>query len=189
MRSAALAGALLLGCAARTPAIVAQQEQELAAARLRLADCATGPSLAPHPVYGDLVSLFAGTEAQVSHGDGAVTLRLPADLLFGSDPGRVRAEAAMALDLLASALAVHRDLTAEVVAHTDTAPGERPPRARTALQAALVVEVLENDHGIDGARLLAAGAGASQPRNPGSTPLEQAENRRVEVVLRTTRAP
>ena len=196
MRAAAAA---MLATACATPRaggpVVQQLESELGAARLRAAQCEArmercAEETAPTALYRELRAVFADGEVRVVREGTRSAVVLPADLVFGGDGLRIRQEAAMALDLLATAIRLHPEVRARVTAHTDAAaPPEAVARvqgdllALTTAQARVLLEELVERHGVPRRQLVAAGQGADAPLSPGETPLEQARNRRVVVVF------
>lgn len=178
--------ALALAACLPTPeGVSAQLEAEVRAARQRLASLeAQGcdQPAAPHPVYAQLVQIFAGTEVEVSREGAGALLVIPADLLFTADGAVVRREAAMVVDLLGTAIGLHAQLQVELRGHHDDA-GAGDPMGRSLVMARALMDDLVAAHGLDRLRFTVSGRGAGDPRSPGDTPTDRARNRRVEVRL------
>jgi len=196
MRWAGPVAALGMACAMpRGPAVTSQLESELLAARQRLSHCEAAATTCaddapPAAAYRELRAVLAHGEVMVLRAGATTALIIPTDLLFGGDGLRVRAEAAMVLDLLGTALRLHPELRATITAHADpttASPGAEvvggDALALTTTQARLVLTALRDQHGVPARQLVAAGQGDAAPLVPGETPLEQARNRRVVVVL------
>lgn len=187
---------LLAGCAARVdPGTVRQLDAEVLAARqrvelleARLAECPEPARL--DAVHTELLQVFRGTEVAVVRESGLPVVRIPADLLFSTGSTSLRGEAAMVVDLLATALDRHRDVPVLVVGHTDDAPlfgraidefGDH--RGLSLAMADALADALALDHGVAAGRFTVAGRGAVAPLAPNDTPEARAQNRRVVLVL------
>jgi outer membrane protein OmpA-like peptidoglycan-associated protein len=196
MRRGALVASLGMACAVpRGAAVTGQLESELLAARQRLSHCEAAATTCaddapPAAAYRELRAVLAPGEVEVLRAGATTALLIPTDLLFGGDGLRVRAEATMVLDLLGTALRLHPELRATITAHADptaASPGAElvggDALALTTTQARQVLTALRDQHGVPARQLVAAGQGDAAPLLPGETPLEQARNRRVVVVL------
>jgi flagellar motor protein MotB len=183
-----LSPALLLMLAACLPSpdgVSAQLEAEVRAARQRLATLESQgceQDAPPHPVYAQLVQIFAGTEVEVEREGAGARLVIPADLLFTVDGVAVRREAAMVVDLLGTAIGLHGDLQIELRGHSDAA-ATADPMGRSLATARALMDALVAAHGLERGRFTVSGRGAGDPRSPGDTPVDRARNRRVEVWL------
>jgi flagellar motor protein MotB len=174
--------ALALAACLPPPAdgVSAQLEAEVRAARQRIAaiearGCDQPPE--PHPVYAQLVQIFSSTEVEVARQGAGARLVIPADLLFPADGLTVRREAAMVVDLLGTALGLHRDLQVEVRGHADDADPD--PLGRSLATARVLADTLVAAHRLEPGRFTVSGRGAGDPRSPGDHSL----NRRIEVLL------
>jgi chemotaxis protein MotB len=90
------------------------------------------------------------------------------------------------LDAIAAEVAESK-MNLRVEGHTDDEP-IKTTRFRSnwdlsASRAATVVSYLEQAHGIDATRLMAAGHGSQRPLVPNDTPEHREMNRRIEIVL------
>lgn len=176
----------LAACMPSPDGVSAQLEAEVRAARQRLAvleATSCGPEAPPHPVYAQLVQIFAGTEVEVARSGAGARLVIPADLLFAGEGGGIRREAAMVVDLLGTAIGLHPGLAIELRGHSDD-PNAADPMGRSLAASRGLLDALVAAHGLDPARFLVSGRGAGDPRAPGDTPADRARNRRVEVWLR-----
>ena len=103
-------------------------------------------------------------------------------IYFETGSDRLRAESTPTLKAIAAMLAAHPDLRILVEGHTD-AVGEAPAnQVLSERRAAAVRSTLVAGFGADGARLTAAGRGASRPVAPNGTAEGRQMNRRVELV-------
>ena len=176
-------------------ATVEQLDREVMACRIRLDEanetartCADSGS--PTAVYRELLQAYASTEVEVVRDGARVVVSVPASVLFPADSVQLRREARLVVDLLATALKLHPEMTAWVLAHTDDAPLPSRVAAKhgdalglTQAQARTLVRVLVDDFEVDAARLVAAGMGGARPRVPNETDGARAKNRRVDVVI------
>ncbi len=128
----------------------------------------------------------AGVE--VEQKPGRLVLRLPEAITF--DPGKAQVLPGMAGTLrgLARALAQGRSGAIVVTGHTDDMPIDNQMYASnwelSAARAAAVARALM-DQGIDPARITIQGMADQRPRVPNDSPEHRAQNRRVEIELRT----
>lgn len=118
--------------------------------------------------------------------NGKLRLRLAAYRFFDPASAAMRPEALAVLDAIADELA-RGETHIRVEGHTDdgqiNSARFRNNWDLSAARAATVVAYLENGHGIDPARLSAAGLGSSHPLVSNDTPDNREMNRRIEVVL------
>lgn len=142
------------------------------------------------PVSLELKQVFAGTEVTVQRDGPRTEVIIPSALLFATNSVQLRAEAAMVLDLLATALKLHPELQILIVGHTDDAPlGGSMARqygdlwSWSAALAASVMVDLRDKHEVAADRFTIAGRGAASPVAENDTPAGRAQNRRVVVVL------
>ncbi|HZJ71612.1 MAG TPA: OmpA family protein, partial [Planctomycetota bacterium] len=99
---------------------------------------------------------------------------------FGSD--ELREESEPTLREIALLLRKHPDWKLAVNGHTDNIAGDAFNLKLSQARAAAVKGALAKRHGIDAARLGAAGFGESQPKDTNDTLEGRARNRRVELV-------
>lgn len=189
-------------CGARQPyadgnGLVGQLEREVTALRQknrgledRLATCATTGSV-NMSLYTELIQIFAATEVNVAREAGRLRITMPEAMLF-SDPFALsfRDEATMALDLLATALALHPETHVEVQGHSDDTmlptAAKRWYRSRIELsfhQALAVSERLQREFKLDSTRFSVTSWGANLPLDSNDLPSGQARNRRIVLEL------
>lgn len=92
-----------------------------------------------------------------------------------------------ALAALAAWLAANPDRTIALVGHTDASGSLEANVALSRRRAEAVRDRLMADHGADGARITALGAGFMAPRASNLTEDGRARNRRVEAIVTSTR--
>jgi len=144
---------------------------------------------APSGIYSSLYQVFTGTDVQISRTGGVTVLTLPASLLFTNAYNvRLRAEASMALDLLATAIKDHPDQQIQVTGHTDNATVPLGSIAANNLDlsylyAMAVTKELTERFGADPAMFTVAASGQGQPVASNDVALGQAANRRVVVTI------
>lgn len=121
-------------------------------------------------------------------------MSIPGDLLFAPSTTRVRAEAAMPLDLLAVALGVHPEVLVQITGHTDDRSLGGALRTNyidnwglSSARAASVARELVETYAVSAERLTIAGRGEQEPVADNGTAEGQAQNRRVVVLLRAER--
>jgi len=176
-------------------ATVEQLDREAMACQIRLEEaretarnCADAS--APTALYRELLQAYSGTEVVLRRDGARVVVSIPASLLFPADGVEIRREAGLVVDLLATALNLHPEMNAWVVAHTDDVPLPRSlSRAHgdalglTQAQAGALVRVLVGQFKVDAGRLAAAGLGNARPMVANETDGARAKNRRVDVVI------
>jgi|GEM_PF-3368839 len=179
-------------------ATLEQLDREVLACQVRLEEaqeaarsCDQGGSSTA--LYRELLQAFADTEVQVVRDGPRVVVSIPASLLFPGDGIEVRREARLVVDLLATALNLHEDTSAWVLAHTDDSPIPRALlRAHgdalglTQAQAGALVRMLTAEFSVAPGRLVAAGQGTARPRVAAETDGARAQNRRVDVIIGPT---
>lgn len=188
-----MAGLLFQDCPRR--ATVEQLDREVLACQVRMEEAAEaarscGDAGGATALYRELLQAFAGTEVEVVRDGPRVVVSVPASLLFPSDGVDVRREARLVVDFLSTALNLHPETTAWVVAHTDDTPLSRPLQKRygdalglTQAQAMSMVRALSSEFSVDPARLVAAGQGSARPRAAAETDGAREKNRRVDVII------
>jgi len=201
MRAAALL--LLLGaagCASLMPSrqqaqLIQQLDREVRALRLQnealQAEGGGARGGAPSPIYTELVQVFAGSEVAVARDGADVVVNIPAALLFSGWGLTLRAESAMTLDLLGTALKLHPELEIEVVGHMDDTllPSQVRKQVGTiwelgAIRAAAVTRALIDTYGVEPHRFFIGSRGAAEPIDTTDTAEGRMRNRRVELRLR-----
>jgi chemotaxis protein MotB len=117
---------------------------------------------------------------------GKLRLRLAAQRFFDPASASLRPESIAVLDAIAAEVAESK-MNLRVEGHTDDEP-IKTTRFRSnwdlsASRAATVVSYLEQAHGIEATRLMAAGHGSQRPLVPNDTTEHREMNRRIEIVL------
>lgn len=101
---------------------------------------------------------------------------------FDFDKDTLRSESKPTLDEIAKLMRTETELQLTVVGHTDAKGGEEYNLDLSKRRAATISVALTRDYGIDGARLRARGAGATEPVASNDDEEGRAKNRRVELV-------
>ncbi|HUX08329.1 MAG TPA: OmpA family protein [Acidobacteriota bacterium] len=102
-------------------------------------------------------------------------------IYFDTNKASLKPESITALDGIVKAMINYSDLKLEIQGHTDNT-GTDEVNNRLSQQRAETVRSYLVLFGVDGARLTAAGFGASKPVAPNDTEEGKAKNRRVELV-------
>ena len=121
---------------------------------------------------------------------GQIRLRLPHDAVFLAGGATVRPEAQKFLDTLAALLQEYPTFELRVEGHTDALPVGAAARQKwptnweiSGARAAAVVRYFEGK-GVQPERLALSGYGASRPLGANDTSAGQAQNRRLELIIR-----
>ena len=109
------------------------------------------------------------------------------DLVFASGMATLTPGDYASLDQLADWMIANPDATVALVGHTDASGNLDGNTRLSADRAAAVRSVLTTRYALDPARIVAQGVGPLAPRAPNATPEGRQMNRRVEVVLTSTR--
>jgi flagellar motor protein MotB len=192
----ALAILLFIGCPPKhgdNSDLVYQLDSEVIALKQKVAwleesaaNC--GQASGPAPIYAELIQIMPSSEVQVGR-QGAVTMvEIPVSSLFPSGSFRIRAESAMVLDLLATALNLHPTSPIEVVGYTDDSP-LRGSLQRTyfsnwelsAMRAGAVARELMDSYQVAPERVTIAGRGPVDPVADNDTPEGRDRNRRIVI--------
>ena len=190
----------LIGCAwvrfdEQQQALVYQLDREIIALKLRndqlreqVERCAQDPS--SNPIYTELFQVFSDSEVLVERDGAQTVVTIPGALLFSSGSTTIRAEAAMVLDPLSTALSLHTDATVRVIGHTDDRPLAGSLRRRygtnwelSVFRAAALMRIMVDEFGLQEERFIISGRGASQPIATNDTPEGRERNRRLVVVI------
>jgi len=141
-------------------------------------------------LYTQFVQVYSGTEVEVDRDGAHTVLRIPGGLLFSPGSTRIRMEARMVLDMLATGLASHPDTHVRVIGHTDDRPITGNMRRRHATnwhlstaRAIAFMQTLTQDFGVDPSRFSIGGRGSVAPREDNGTPEGRQANRRIVVVV------
>ena len=118
---------------------------------------------------------------------GVVYISLSDQMLFKSGSYQVSSQAKQTLEKIAKILKDFKDFDVLVEGNTDNVPisqtNIRNNWDLSALRASSVVQVLQNDFGINPARLSAAGRGEFNPVTDNDTDMGKQRNRRTEIII------
>lgn len=118
---------------------------------------------------------------------GVVYISLSDNMLFKSGSYEVSAKAKQTLEKIAKILKDFKDFDVLVEGNTDNVPISKTNIRNnwdlSALRASSVVQVLQNDFGINPARLSAAGRGEYNPVTDNDTETGKQRNRRTEIII------
>lgn len=128
-------------------------------------------------------SLSAGVSV-TNYGDYLV-VNMPQDVLFAVDSATLRPDLTNDIRTVATSLIRYPNSRIEVVGHTDNTGSAAYNRDLSQRRAASVANVLR-DSGVPNARISAFGRGEDAPIATNLTPQGQAQNRRVEIIIRPT---
>lgn len=131
------------------------------------------------PMETGMVTVDAAAMAKDIDAAGHVALY---GIHFDTDKADIKLESEPTLQEIANLLKQDPALKLYVVGHTDNVGGFDYNTALSQRRAASVVDYLTTKHGIQPARLRAAGAGLLAPVAPNDTEEGRAKNRRVELV-------
>ncbi|MEL6519519.1 MAG: OmpA family protein [Pseudomonadota bacterium] len=108
---------------------------------------------------------------------------MPQDILFAVDSAEVQPVLRSDLLVLAQSLNDYPNTTVDIIGHTDNTGDASYNQQLSARRAQSVASILVSG-GVSSARLRAFGRGEDQPIASNLTPEGQAQNRRVEIVIR-----
>ena len=118
---------------------------------------------------------------------GVVYISLADNMLFKSGSYEVSSKAHATLSKIAKILKDFGDFDVLVEGNTDNVPISKTNIRNnwdlSALRASSVVQVLQNDFGIDPSRLSAAGRGEFNPVSDNTTEMGKQRNRRTEIII------
>ena len=118
---------------------------------------------------------------------GVVYISLSDNMLFKSGSYEVSSQAKQTLEKIAKILKDFKDFDVLVEGNTDNVPISRENIRNnwdlSALRASSVVQVLQNDFGINPSRLSAAGRGEFNPVTDNDTEMGKQRNRRTEIII------
>lgn len=114
-----------------------------------------------------------------------LTVNMPQDLLFAVDSAALRSDLRRDLQTVASSLLRYPNSRIEVIGHTDNTGSAAYNQDLSQRRAVAVASVLR-ESGVPGGRIAAFGRGEDQPIASNLTPQGQAQNRRVEIIIRPT---
>lgn len=118
---------------------------------------------------------------------GVVYISLTDNMLFRSGSYEVNSRAMETLSKIAKIIKDYKDYDVLVEGNTDPVPIKRENIRNnwdlSALRASSVVQVLQNDFGVNPSRLTAGGRGEYNPIADNSTELGRQRNRRTEIII------
>ncbi len=118
---------------------------------------------------------------------GRMVIELPSNILFRSGSATLSDEGEGALNQVANVLREIPNRAFQVAGHTDNEPIRRSRFTSnwhlSSARALAVVDYLQEDGGVDGSHLSAAGYGQWAPVASNDTEEGRTENRRIEIVL------
>ena len=129
-------------------------------------------------------------ELTISNLEGKLTVNLLNQILFDSGETRLREEGKKVLKNLGDVLTRFPDRALRIAGHTDNVPISASLRERiptnwelSTARATSVIHFLQQEAGLPGDRLIAAGFGEYQPVADNDTAEGRAQNRRIEILL------
>lgn len=118
---------------------------------------------------------------------GVVYISLADNMLFKTGSYEINSRAMETLSKIAKIIKDYKDYDVLVEGNTDNVPISRPNIRNnwdlSDLRASSVVQVLQNDFGIDPQRMTAAGRGEYNPIASNDTELGRQRNRRTEIII------
>ena len=118
---------------------------------------------------------------------GVVYISLADNMLFKSGSYQVNQRAMQTLSKIAKIIKDYRDYDVLVEGNTDNVPISRTNIRNnwdlSTLRASSIVQVLQNDFGVDPSRLTAAGRGEYNPIADNTGELGRQRNRRTEIII------
>lgn len=118
---------------------------------------------------------------------GVVYISLADNMLFKSGSYEVNSRAMQTLSKIAKIIKDYKDYDVLVEGNTDPVPIKRANIRNnwdlSALRASSVVQVLQNDFGVDPSRLTAGGRGEYNPIAENDSELGRQRNRRTEIII------
>ena len=118
---------------------------------------------------------------------GVVYISLADNMLFKSGSYEVNSRAMQTLSKIAKIIEDYKDYDVLVEGNTDPVPIKRANIRNnwdlSALRASSVVQVLQNDFGVDPSRLTAGGRGEYNPIADNDSELGRQRNRRTEIII------
>jgi len=187
----------LVACGPPTPEeverLINQQQNEISALIQRqsilesaAANC-DDPTASPPPIFSELHQILRGDGIDVSRDGSSVLVTLTVSSIFRGGSMRLKREAAMALDMLSTALKIHDRHPVTVIGHTDNRPTSGGRYASnlelSAARAAAIVTELTSEYGVPAPRFTVAGRGEHDPIADNDTTEGRDQNRRVVVEI------
>ncbi len=126
------------------------------------------------------------TNVGVTNFGDYLVVNMPQDLLFAVDSATLRPDLTADIRTVASSLLRYPNSAIEVVGHTDNTGSAAYNQDLSQRRAVSVAEVLRAS-GVPGGRISTYGRGEDAPIATNQTPQGQAQNRRVEIIIRPNR--
>ncbi|WP_333827676.1 OmpA family protein [Pararhodobacter sp.] len=126
-----------------------------------------------------------GNEIDVRNTGNEIVVTMAQDILFATDSATLRADLRSDLRAIAANLQRYPDSTIIVTGHTDSTGAMAYNQSLSERRADSVAAVLI-ESGVSSRRVVARGAGQTQPVASNDTAAGRAQNRRVEIVIRPT---
>jgi len=115
-----------------------------------------------------------------------LVVNMPQDLLFSVDSANLRPDLTNDIRAIASSLLRYPNSRIEVVGHTDNTGSAAYNQDLSQRRAVSVAEILRSS-GVPSARISSYGRGEDAPIATNLSPQGQAQNRRVEIIIRPNR--
>ncbi len=126
-----------------------------------------------------------GADVDVRNTGNEIIVTMPQDILFAVDSAALRPDLRRDLQAIAANLQRYPDSLIQVTGHTDSTGSMAYNQSLSERRADSVASVLI-ESGVSARRVVARGAGQSQPVASNSTASGRSQNRRVEIVIRPT---
>ena len=118
---------------------------------------------------------------------GVVYISLADNMLYKSGSYEINDRAAVTLSKIAKIIKDYKDYDVLIEGNTDDVPIKRENIRNnwdlSCLRASSVVQVLQNNYGVDPKRLTAGGRGEYNPLQPNTTDLGKQRNRRTQIII------
>lgn len=124
-----------------------------------------------------------GNDVTVQNTGREIVVTMPQDILFATDSADLRADLQSDLRAIAANLQRYPDSTVYVTGHTDST-GTADYNQRLSERRADAVAGVLITSGVPASRIVARGAGLTQPVASNETSVGRAQNRRVEITIR-----
>lgn len=124
-----------------------------------------------------------GSDVNVVNTGNEIVVTMPQDILFETDSAALRSDLRADLATIAGSLQRYPDTIVQVVGHTDST-GTAGYNQRLSERRADAVAGVLISNGVPGRRIIARGAGQTQPVASNNTEVGRAQNRRVEITIR-----
>lgn len=133
----------------------------------------------------DLRGSIGNSNISVTNTGQYLIVNMPQDLLFATDSAALRPDLTADIRAVAGSLLRYPNSTIEVIGHTDNTGSAAYNQDLSQRRAVSVASILM-ESGVPSGRIAAFGRGEDQPIASNQTPAGQAQNRRVEIIIRPT---